>query len=104
MWLLMCVGHFIDNVAADSMTHWDQTLLFKVRKLFARLFYDGKKISAKKGRYRGADLDMMLSKLNPEIETAVKEVSSIIKDKKPFRACVPDSGVQKIPDGQGFAR
>ena len=34
MCLLTGVRHFIDNVAADSFTHWDDTLLFQVRKLF----------------------------------------------------------------------
>ena len=89
LWLLTCVGHFID-VPADTMKHWDGTLLFEIRKLFMHLFYGGKNVSAKKGRYRGADLDV----------AAAKDVNTIIKEKQPFRAAVVSSGMTTNDDNQ----
>ena len=100
MWLLTCIGHFIDNVAADAMKHWDGSVLFLIRKLFMHLFYGGKKVSAKKGRYRGADLDLALGKFHPEIETAAKDISTIIKENRPFRAAVQISDIKKFQTAQ----
>ena len=61
-----------------------------------RLFYGGKKVTGKKGRYRGADLDVPLGKFHPEIETAVTEVFNLINETRPFKAAVQISDIKKF--------